>query len=91
MEEHPTMPDPTTLDQVRTLVAVTLGIEDRAASFDASTGLIGSLPEFDSMAVVEVVTEIERQFGIELDDDEITGELFETLGSLAAFVETKRG
>jgi acyl carrier protein len=80
----------TTLDEVRALVATTLGIEDRAASFDASTELIGGIPEFDSMAVVEVITALERQFGLDLEDDDITGEYFETLGSLAAFVDSKR-
>jgi acyl carrier protein len=82
--------DVTTLDEVRALVATTLGIEDRAASFDASTELIGGIPEFDSMAVVEVVTALERHFGLEFDDDDITGDSFETLGSLTAVVDSKR-
>ena len=80
----------TTLDDVRALLAEVLGIEDRAASLDASTPLLGSLPELDSMAVVELVAAIEQRFGVEIDDDEITGDVFETLGSLAEFVHDKR-
>jgi acyl carrier protein len=78
------------LDEVRTVLVSILGIEDRAAGLDASTPLLGSLPELDSMAVLELVTAIEGRFGIRIDDDDVTAEMFETLGSLAAFVEARR-
>jgi acyl carrier protein len=84
------MTDESTFNEVRTLVATTLGIEDRASGLHEATQLIGGLPEFDSMAVVHVVTAIESRFGIEFDDDDITGELFETLGGLAEFVDSRR-
>jgi acyl carrier protein len=77
------------LDDVRSVLVTTLGIEDRADTIDASTGLFGSLPELDSMAVVELVTELQDRFGIEIDDDEITGDSFETLGDLAALIDSK--
>jgi acyl carrier protein len=80
----------TTLDEVRTVLVTVLGIEDRAASLDASTPLLGSLPELDSMAVLELVAAIEQRFDITVDDDEVTAELFETLDSLATFVDAKR-
>jgi acyl carrier protein len=51
--------------------------------------LFGSLPELDSMAVVAVITALEERFGFEVDDDEITAETFETVGSLSAFVAGK--
>lgn len=78
-----------TLEHVIKLVSRLLGIEDRAPNFTASTPLFGSLPEFDSMAVVELVAALETEFGIEIADDEITGQVFETMGGLAAFVDTK--
>jgi acyl carrier protein len=76
-------------DQVIALVSELLGIEDRAADFTASTPLFGSLPELDSMAIVELVAALETEFGITIDDHEITGAVFETMGSLAAFVHAK--
>ena len=83
---------PSTLDAVRSVVAATLGIDDpRANSMDASTALLGSLPELDSMAVVELIYALEERFAIEVDGDEITADVFETLGSLTAFVETQIG
>lgn len=79
-----------TIDEVRDVLAGVLGIEDRAAALDATTPLLGSLPELDSMAVLELVEALQDQFGIEVDDEDVTAELFETLGSLAAFVDAKR-
>ena len=37
------------------------------------------------------MTALEEHFGIVIDDSEFTGDIFETLGSLAAFVDGKRG
>jgi acyl carrier protein len=56
----------------------------------AEAGLFGELPEFDSMAVVNVVTALEERFGIVVEDDEISAETFETVGALARFVDSKR-
>jgi acyl carrier protein len=81
---------PSTLDAVRSVVAATLGIDEpRADSMHAGTGLLGSLPELDSMAVVELIYALEGRFAIEVDGDEVTADVFDTLGSLAAFVETQ--
>lgn len=78
-----------TLDRVRSILVSTLGIQDRRDAIDASTPLFGSLPELDSMSVVELVVAIEDAFDITIDDDELTGETFDTLGSLTDLVETK--
>ncbi len=59
-------------------------------SYDANTGLLGAIAEFDSMAVVGVITSLEDQLGIHVDDDEISAEVFETFGSLLAFIEQKQ-
>jgi acyl carrier protein len=80
--------DPT-LEAVKAVIVKTLGIEDRAATLNASTPLFGSMPELDSFAVVELVTSLEEQFGFEIDGSEFTGEIFETIGTLAQFVEKK--
>lgn len=78
------------LDQVKNLLAETLGIEDRIASMDVSTPLLGEMPELDSLAVVEIVARIEDSFHFQVDISNLTAEAFETLGSLAAFVDANR-
>ena len=72
--------------QVKAVVVNILGIEDRAASIDAATPLLGTLPEMDSLAAVELVAALESQFRIVLEDDDINAEAFETLGTLTALV-----
>ena len=79
------------IDDVKTVLGRSLQLGDKAKQFDASTGLFGSIPEFDSMAVVAVVTALEERFGIVIEDDEITAEVFDTVGSLSRFVEAKLG
>lgn len=66
-----------------------LQLGDRTASLNESSGLFGSIPEFDSMAVVTVVAALEEQFGIIVEDEDITAEVFESVGSLAQFVDEK--
>lgn len=78
------------IDAVKAVVVDTLGVEDRADAIDASTPLFGALPELDSMAVLELVLELEQRFGIEIDGEDVTAEVFETLASLAAFVHDKQ-
>jgi acyl carrier protein len=77
------------IDGVKRVLRETLQLGDRVNDIDESTGLFGSIPEFDSMAVVAVVTALEEQFDIEIDDDDITAEIFETFGSLTRFVQGK--
>jgi acyl carrier protein len=78
------------IDAVKAVVVDTLGVEDRADAIDASTSLFGTLPELDSMAVLELVLELEQRFEIEIDGDDVTADVFETLASLAAFVDSKQ-
>ena len=77
------------IDDIKHVLGRTLQLGDKVEEFEATTALFGSVPEFDSMAVVTVVTAIEEQFGIVVDDEEITAEVFETVGSLSKFVEMK--
>lgn len=74
---------------VRAVVVETLGLDGRAGDLEATTPLLGSLPELDSMAVLELVLAVEERFGITVDDEDVTAEVFETLASLTAFVEGK--
>lgn len=75
---------------LRQLLGDVLGLDAaRTAALDDESGLFGALPEFDSMAVASVLTEMEDRLGIVIDDDDIDGELFETYGALLAFATAK--
>lgn len=75
-------------EHVRTIVISTLQL-DEDVHFDEDTPLLGAIAEFDSMAIVTLLTTLEENFGFEVDDDEISAEVFETFGSLVSFVESK--
>jgi len=76
-----------TVDQVKSLVGETLGIADRVGSMDKSTRLLGNFPELDSMAAVELLAAIEEKFGFEVDNNDLATDMFETVGTLAAYIE----
>lgn len=83
-------PGTVTVEEVKSVVLETLGIEDRADTIDASTPLLGGVPELDSMAVLELVDALQERFKIVIDDEDVTAEVFETLASLSTLVEGKR-
>lgn len=75
---------------VRSVLHDLLGISrERLALFDDTTPLFGALPELDSMAVAGLLTELEDRLGIVIEDDDIDGDTFETLGSLIRFATGK--
>lgn len=75
--------------QVLRILDDVLSLEGRALQFSAATPLLGAVPELDSMAVVSLITALEEQLGISVDDDEIDGDVFATVGSLTAFAASK--
>ncbi len=66
-----------------------LQLDDRASGMDDSTPMLGEMPEFDSMAVVSVLTALEEHYGFVIEDDEVSAEIFATVGSLSEFVAAK--
>ena len=45
----------------------------------------------DSLGILEVVAFVEREFGITVADEELVPESFESIASIAGFVDAKRG
>ena len=77
------------MDAIREILKDSLQLGERADELGPESPLFGAIPEFDSMAVVTVITLIEEQFGIEVDDEEVSAEMFATVGALAEFVARK--
>ena len=75
--------------EVIAIIGRVLGLEQRAPSLTRKSQLLGSIPELDSMAVATLITSLEEQFGFVIEDDEIDGTVFNTVGSLVDFVKTK--
>jgi acyl carrier protein len=78
-----------TLEKVRSILRDTLSLGDRASQLTLESLLLGGLAEFDSMAVVSVVTMLEDELGIAVNDDELSADVFASVGSLVTFVDAK--
>jgi acyl carrier protein len=76
-------------ERLRSIIRDALHLGERADSLSAESQLLGALPELDSMAVVTLITAVEEVFDLQIDDDEISAEVFEKFGSLADFVSKK--
>ena len=75
---------------LRAVLVDVLGlVPDRVARFDESTALFGALPEFDSMAVAGLLTELEERLGILIEDHEVDADMLESFGSLLTFARAK--
>lgn len=77
------------IQEVIRLLDEVLGLDGRAGAFTRDTPLLGAIPELDSMAVVSLITSLENHFGLVVDDDDIDGSTFATVGALADFVSGK--
>ena len=75
--------------ELLSLIDSSLNLGGRGMSFTDSTPLMGAVPELDSMGVVALLTAFEDRLGFAVEDDEIDGSIFQTFGTLLAFVEGK--
>jgi len=75
--------------EVLSVLDEVLNLKGRTATFTPQTALLGAVPELDSMAVTSLLTSLEDRFGFAIDDDEIDGSVFATVGSLTDFVSRK--
>lgn len=91
VDQHHLGPSRVEIDaKLRAILVDALGLDGaRVAGFDNETGLFGHLPELDSMAVAGLLTEMEDQLDIVIDDEDVDGEMLETYGGLLAFAEAK--
>mgnify|MGYP000962517551 CR=1 FL=1 len=71
------------------LLRSALQLGPRADQLTADSPLMGALPEFNSLSVVGLIAGVEEQTGVGVDDDEITADIFETVGSFANFIAQK--
>ncbi len=77
------------LAAIKAILTDTLQLGGRVETFDLDTPLLGSIPELDSIAVINLITALEEQFGFTVADDEISADTFASVGSLLTFVEAK--
>ncbi len=75
--------------EVLNILERVLNLGGRTSAFGPDSALLGSVPELDSMAVATVIATLEEHFDFVIEDDEIEGSTFATVGSLVDFVKGK--
>jgi len=72
--------------EVKQLLIETLSLDIQPEEMDDDALLLGDIPEFDSMAIVSVITALEENYGFTSSDDELTADVFESITSVVDFV-----
>ena len=77
-------------ERIKAILVRELEIETSVVDgVDANTPLLGRGIGLDSMETLTLVTGIEQEFGVQVEDDELNAGLFETLGALTEYVARK--
>ena len=74
---------------IAVLETVLFGAAGGDESITIDTPLMGAMPEFDSMAVVSILTLLEDDHDIVVADDELDGSVFETARTLYEFLASQ--
>lgn len=78
-------PKMSVLPEVLRVLDETLGLAGQSSGFSADTPLLGA--GLDSAGLVALMAGLEQHFGVALPDDELDGSVFDTVGSLTAFMD----
>ncbi len=86
MKSRPTRMSEVELSDIRALLGEVLGSGNSLEGLGPDAALLGAIPEFDSLAVVQLLEALQSRYGIAIDEAELDVSDFETLGSLQRFV-----
>ena len=73
------------LDLAKKVIATNLQLEQD--QLEADTEILGNFPQFNSLTIVGVIGSIEDELDCVIDDEDITTDIFTTVGDLATFIE----
>lgn len=78
------------VDGLRSLVANELGLNLEIEDVDADAPLLEGGLNLDSLAIVELITLIEKTFGFEFGEQDLNMEAFASLRTLAGVIAHRR-
>lgn len=77
------------VEDILLLIGDAIGNTEIVRQLSEQSALLRAVPELDSMAAANIMLGMERQFDFVVHDDELEEEIFETVGSLRAFAQSK--
>ena len=78
------------IEELRHLIAEKLDRNITLEEIDPDAPLLGEGLNLDSLAIVELITLSEENFGIEFGEDDLTMEAFANLRTLAGVIAARR-
>lgn len=79
------------LERLSRLIRERILTNGSAPRLGLDTPLLSFGLDLDSVAVLQLIMETEKEFGVVFEDSDVSIELFKTLGTLAAAIERKLG
>lgn len=77
------------IEIAKQIIRECLQLDSTASELEEFTQLAGHMPEFNSLTITTIITSIEDELDCVIDDDELTIDIFESVGTLAEFISTK--
>ena len=74
-------------DRIRDFIASELMFEDSSASLSDETPLLAGV--IDSLGLMQLISFIEDEFAVAIDDAEVTATNFRTVGDIQRLIEQK--
>ena len=74
--------------RVKQVIIRTLSLEVDAEEIDDEDALFGGGLGINSMATIEIIVGLEEEFGIEVPDEDLRVELFDSVQTMAGYVRT---
>ena len=74
--------------RVKQVIIRTLSLEVDAEEIDDEDALFGGGIGLNSMATIEIIVGLEEEFGIEVPDEDLRVELFDSVQTMADYVRT---
>jgi acyl carrier protein len=79
-----------TAESIEGFLVEELAAAEAGAGIDHDEDLLAA-ELIDSLGIQELVKFLERSYGIQVQDDDLVAENFQTINAIAGFVEAKRG
>lgn len=76
-------------EKVKSVIIDSLELDIAPDEMDNNDPLFGEGLGGNSMALMEVIVGLEKAFGIEISDEELIMDVFETVNSIAEFIKSK--
>ena len=72
--------------EIKQLLIELLSLDILPTEMDDDALLLGDIPEFDSMAIVAVITSLEEKYSFNSADDDLSAEVFESVETVVDYV-----